>query len=551
MTNRIRLASGLVLFAFVFSHLANHALGLISLEVMEEGRRLFNLVWRNWPGTILLYGSLAVHFTLGLLALYRRRTLRMSLGEAIQLLLGLAAIPLLAEHVLATRLLEEITKLRGNYTYVIYALWVLAPGKGAIQAVALTVVWAHGVMGLYYWLRLKPGVPRLFPLLSALAVLVPVLSLLGFVAAGREIEILAQQTGWATDVGARMHWPQAGAIALVDDLRKAVWGFLAGAVVAVFAAKAMRALWAVRRGTVAITYPGPNRVTVPQGLSVLEASRAKGIPHASVCGGRGRCSTCRVRIGEGLEGLDPPLPAERQVLDRVGAAPDTRLACQLRPTAPISVTPLLAPTAGIADAHAGDGSAEREIAIMFADVRGFTGLAEGRLPYDVVFILNRYFQAMGEAIEQAGGRRVDKFMGDGIMALFGVGSSPAEGSRAAVNAARTMARALDRLNQSLQDDIPAPIRIGIGIHVGPVILGNMGYGAARHFMAIGDAVNAASRLETLTKDYGCQLVLSEDVARAAKLDFGGWPRKAADIRGLKQPLPVLAVADAGALPDPL
>ena len=548
MINRIRLASGLVLFLFVFSHLANHAVGLISLDQMEEWRRTFNLVWRNWPGTFALCGSLVIHFTLGLLALYRRRGLKTRPGEAVQLMLGLAVIPLLAEHVLATRLLEEITDLKGNYAYVIYALWVLAPDKGAIQAAALTVTWTHGIIGLYYWLHLKPGLPRFLPVLFALAVLVPVLALLGFVSAGREIEILAREADWAQEISTRMNWPQAGTIALVGDLQAAVWAFVATTIILVFAAKGMRALWTVRRGTVTITFPGPNRVTVPRGLSILEASRTRGIPHASVCGGRGRCSTCRVRVGQGLEDLDPPQPAERQVLDRVGAAPDTRLACQLRPAAPISVTPLLAPTADIADVHTANGSAEREIALMFADVRGFTGLADGRLPYDVVFILNRYFEAMGQAIELAGGR-VDKFMGDGIMALFGVGSSPAEGSRAAIHAARTMAQALDRLNQSLQNDIPAPIRIGIGIHMGPVILGDMGYGAVRHFTAIGDAVNTASRLETLTKDYGCQLVLSEDVARSANLDVDGWPRKEAEIRGLRQPLAVLAVDDAGALPE--
>ena len=66
---------------------------------------------------------------------------------------------------------------------------------------------------------------------------------------------------------------------------------------------------------------------------------------------------------------------------------------------------------------------EREIAILFVDIRGFTGLAEGRLPYDVVFVLNRYFAAMGRAVEAAGGR-VDKFIGDGVMALFGIESGP-------------------------------------------------------------------------------------------------------------------------------
>ena len=113
---------------------------------------------------------------------------------------------------------------------------------------------------------------------------------------------------------------------------------------------------------------------------------------------------------------------ERRILRRIGATPNVRLACQLRPKGPVEVTPLLPPFAYARDGNRrvdfAQGS-EREIAIMFTDIRGFTALSEGRLPYDVVFILNRYFAAVGRSVEGVGGR-VDKFLGDGVMALFGI-----------------------------------------------------------------------------------------------------------------------------------
>ena len=171
-----------------------------------------------------------------------------------------------------------------------------------------------------------------------------------------------------------------------------------------------------------IGYPDGRFVEVTPGTSVLEASRSAGIPHAYVCGGRGRCSTCRVRVRGEIHSIDPPRRTEARVLRRIGARPNIRLACMLRPRGAVEVTPLLPPFALAADGRRRvdfvQGS-EREIAIMFTDIRGFTALSEGRLPYDVVFVLNRYFAAMGRAVEAAGGR-VDKFIGDGVMALFGI-----------------------------------------------------------------------------------------------------------------------------------
>jgi adenylate cyclase len=300
---------------------------------------------------------------------------------------------------------------------------------------------------------------------------------------------------------------------------------------------------------VRIGYPDGRLVEVMPGTSVLEASRLAGIPHAHVCGGRGRCSTCRVRVRGEIGSIDPPGEDELRVLRRIGAPSNVRLACQLRPRGAIEVVPLLPPFA-----HAADGrrrvdftqGSEREIAILFADIRGFTSLAEGRLPYDVVFVLNRYFAAMGRAVEAAGGR-VDKFIGDGVMALFGIDSDPRAASRAALDAARLMSERLDDLNRSLHGELDQPLRIGIGIHIGPTIVGEMGYGSTVAMTAIGDAVNTASRLETLTKTYGCELVVSEETVLRAGLDLSAFPRYEIEIRGKRDMLTVRTVASASDL----
>src|SRR5918994_5919103 len=133
----VRLVSGLVLGAFLVTHFGNHALGLISVESMEAGRRWFNTLWRNPAGTVLLYGSLLVHFVLALQALYRRRTLRIPFREAAQLALGLALPFLLIPHVTGTRIELAVTGREADYPDVVRGLWLVAPENGLRQAVAL------------------------------------------------------------------------------------------------------------------------------------------------------------------------------------------------------------------------------------------------------------------------------------------------------------------------------------------------------------------------------------------------------------------------------
>jgi adenylate cyclase len=300
---------------------------------------------------------------------------------------------------------------------------------------------------------------------------------------------------------------------------------------------------------VRIVYPGPRVVSVPVGFSILEASRWASIPHASVCGGRGRCSTCRVRVERGLEQLPAPSEAERRVLARVGAAPDVRLACQSRPQREVAVTPLLAPSVAAADALDPDvrQGRERELAVLFADLRGFTRMAEHKLPYDVVFFLNRYFETVGTAITRAGGI-TNQFTGDGVMALFGVDDGPAAGCRQALAAARAMVEGMAALNAELAGDLPAPLRIGIGVHVGPAVVGRMGWGESFYLTAVGDTVHVAARLEQATKDHDAELVISEEVARRAGADLAAFPRHDLAVHNRAGRIGVRVVARVASLP---
>ena len=168
---------------------------------------------------------------------------------------------------------------------------------------------------------------------------------------------------------------------------------------------------------------------------------------------------------------------------------------------------------------------------------------------DVVFLLNRYFAVMGQGIESSGGR-VDKFIGDGIMALFGIDGDPAKASRHALAAAFRMSGRIDDLNRTFADDLPRPLRIGIGIHFGNVVLGEMGGGRATSLTAIGDCVNTASRLESLSKSYDAELIVSEDAERHSQLDLSPWPVHEVTVQGRSTPMKIRAFSRARELARP-
>ena len=544
----LRLWCGLILFAYLLTHFSNHALGLISLRAMETGRIWFLALWRNPVGETLLFGALLVHWLLALWLLYRRRTLRMPVWEAMQIIFVLAVPPLLVSHIVGTRLANAMYGTEDLYTRIVLFLWVLDPWNFYRQTALFVVAWSHGCMGLHFWLRFRGWYPRFFPLILSAFVLVPVLGYLGFAEAGREVSALAREPSFVQRLMVETRTPSPAQRATLqrvrDGLGYSTWALL----LLTLLARGVRGYLSPRRATVRVSYPDGRSVAVPVGSTVLEASRSAGIPHASVCGGRGRCSTCRIRVS-GDPALPPPSPQELRVLQRVGAPPNVRLACQLRPSRDLAVTPLIAVAASPGATHASSAAhhgQEREIAVLFADLRGFTRLAEHKLPYDVVFFLNRYFEAVGGAIAEAGGI-ANQYTGDGVMALFGVESGAETACRQALRAAAGMVDRVQGFSGSFGAELESPLRIGVGIHTGTVVVGEMGYGETRYLTAVGDTVHVASRLEALTKEYQCELVVSEQVLARAGLAGADYPRHELTVRNREAPLRIAVVAEARGL----
>ena len=542
---QIRLATGLILFAYIFSHFFNHALGNISYAAMETWMSFHIWWWRIPLVNGILYAAAATHFLLGLWALYGRRHFRYTFAEASQLVLGLS-IPLwLASHFAAVRVVGWLYgRMPANYASALFGYWVARPHMIAVQFILLTVAWTHACIGLYFWLRLKPFFKWAAPLLLAVAVLLPPLAMIGAHHAGREVTELAKDPQWRAEHLRSIPPPQR---AVADEIMLYYFPIgYAAAIALVFAARGVRALRERRGGLITVSYPD-RKVRVPKGLSVLETSLRFDIPHASVCGGRARCSTCRVRVVSDRRALPPPSRRESFVLGRVGAGsdPSIRLACQLRPRGDVAVIPVLPPNIGndfVRSRRRINVGDERYVVSMFVDMRGSTRLTEERLPFDIVFLINRFVEAVAQAAIDAGGQP-NQFIGDGVLALFGLDVGQEAACRQAVQAAAQVAANVAYLNHQFATELREPIQYGIGIHGGEVIVGDIGFRNHTVFTALGDAVNVAARLQDMTKSLDCRVIVSEEVCKTAGMGLDGLVRRHVEIRGRVEPMTVFAAND--------
>lgn len=542
----LRIASGLVLFTFAATHLLNHSLGLVSVEWMQAGQDLRLVVTRSLPGTVVLVAAILVHFGFGIAKLLALRTWRIGVRNAVQLAFGLLIPVYLIRHVLGTRGVAEMFGIEDSYSYALWAMW---PGEAWNQAVLITLVWVHGCIGLHFWLEARPWYRRMLWLWYALAVLVPTLAYAGYAEAGRRARLV--EGGFENPF-------TASDFATIQQVF-AAYNLGYYAIVAAAAVGLALLLLAARfRSRITVAYDGGPKVVAPLGTTVLDISRMHRIPHASVCGGRSRCSTCQVRVIEGLADLPPPSDIEAQVLRRVGAPANVRLACQLRPVTNLRISTLLpaeraAAAGAVADKYL--WGVEQEVTILVCDLRGFTKMSEGRLSFDMVFLLNQFLGRMAEAIEDSGGF-VDKFMGDGIMAIFGIDTPPARAAAQAIAAARAMGGVLESLNQSLRDDLGEPLSMGIGLHSGTVILGRIGAAhrneAFARLTALGETVNLASRLESETKALGVQVAVSAACMALSGIAPGERVRpQSVTIRGMSVPVDIHTATRATDLPTPV
>lgn len=530
-----------MLFVFAFFHFINIGLGLFHtdyLHGMQDGRKA---VTRHDVMSVLFYAALLTHAGLALTSIAQRRTLRMPFSTALQVVLGLL-IPLqLISHIVQTRVAHEIYDVNDEMGYIIILMW---PSIAVwMQSALLLIVWIHGCIGLHMWLRLTRWWSRVVPYLIGVAVFVPLFALAGLLTEGRRIwadfadEFLREQYiehyNWPSpetfqtlfsvkDYGLLIFWLALGATGLVYIGRK---------------------LWR-RRHSVRVNYAKGPEVVAEKGMTLLEISQVNGVPHAALCGGKGRCTTCRVIVEDGSDALPPPGDVEARSLAAVGASPQTRLACQIRPTEPTTVFRVFRPDGGRIRGHASQGQ-ERQLAVLFLDMRSFTARTTGQLPYDIVFLLNRFFDAVVPAITKEGGV-VDKYMGDGLLAVFEKPNAAAS-ARAGLQAAIDISHALDEFNAQLEAEGSPGIRIGMGLHLGDLVVGEIGAAGHASKTIIGDAVNVASRLESETKALKVELLVSEELLKAAGVVVPQNDIRLFQLRGVSEPIPALPVTRASTL----
>jgi adenylate cyclase len=324
---RARLSSGLVLFLFVAGHLGNLALGLVSVDVMERWQGVLLVPWQTPFGQALLLAAAVVHAGLGLASIAARRSLAMRRTDWVQMFLGLATPPLLLNHIVGLQVRSDLARsFSADYGFVLAVYWRYAPLFALQQLLVVVVVWAHGAIGLYSTLVLQRAWPRLAPLVVPVLFAIPILALLGFAHAGEAVLArLAIDTLWQarTEQNLAVVRAMAHRIAVIEDWVFLVYGIALAAAVSRLALN----IFERRRTHVVVSYEGGLSAVGRIGMSVLEVSRANHIPHASVCGGRGRCGTCRIIVPAGAD-LDPPAEAELATLRRVRAPAAARLACQ-------------------------------------------------------------------------------------------------------------------------------------------------------------------------------------------------------------------------------
>jgi len=373
--------------------------------------------------------------------------------------------------------------------------------------------WLHGCLGLNFAFGRRIWFQRLRLILFGTALLLPILAILGFLAMLKEVAILAQDPASFSANILSLDATQTGKLAQTSDGLLALYFALIGAV---FVARLLRrAVEGFRGELVSITYPG-RTVRVPRGWSVLEASRSHHIAHLSMCGGRARCSTCRVRVVVGADKCPPPAQRELDTLNRIHAPEGTRLACQLRPQGNVTVIPLLAVTPSPSGESARE-TVEREIALMLVSFR-WAATPDRALPQDLLYLLNRYSEIVGDTVRKEGGVPI-QFLGDGVTAVFGLDVGATEANRQALTAAAQLDRRLHALGNRLRQELGWAADFVIHLHTGSAGVGETGDNATRTLAAVGHTIDVARQLAAHHDDGEiARIVLSEAVMLTAGLD---------------------------------
>ena len=270
-------------------------------------------------------------------------------------------------------------------------------------------------------------------------------------------------------------------------------------------------------------FPDRQEMPITLGESILAATLRQGITHAHACGGRAKCSTCRVQVLEGLEYCSPRNAAEQALADRIRLPATVRLACQTTTTRSLRLCrPILdeldvdLTRRLLAHPDEQEGT-EKHVAVLFSDIEDYTSFADQLPPFDVIHVLNRYFETMGRVVQAHHGY-ISDYVGDGLMAVFGL-EHPATAVTDAIAAGYAMMKQVGPLNAYLRQMYDCEFHVRIGLHYGPAVVGHIGGPGLRKLATIGDTVNVASRIESANKKFGTYFLVSQAVVDAAGPDL--------------------------------
>jgi adenylate cyclase len=245
----------------------------------------------------------------------------------------------------------------------------------------------------------------------------------------------------------------------------------------------------------------------------------------SMCGGRARCSTCRVGVVSGETHCPEPEADEAHTLARIGAPASVRLACQLRPRGDIAVVPLLAAGPARLLPDSVHKTVERDIVVMLVDWCDRTAFARRHLPQDVVYLARLFGEAVVSTVGAEQGAHCE-IGGDQVVVLFGLNDDFAHACRNALEAAARVERALEAFANRIEREFADATRFTFIVHAGHAAVGDIGFQEARRLMAVGAAMDMANRLRARAIELGVKFIVSSTVidGAAAKISSDNMQR---------------------------
>jgi len=308
----------------------------------------------------------------------------------------------------------------------------------------------------------------------------------------------------------------------------------------------------MQEGVGEIEFMNEGVISIGSEESILDAALRQAIPLFHVCGGKAKCSTCRVLVLDGDSNLEPMTVDESRLKDKVGFPSQVRLACQARAHGGrVKLRRIIQDETDIKlyiDEKEGNAiqqmGEEQELVLLFLDIRNFTPFVESQLPFDVIHIIRKLFTIFNDVIEKRSGTIVET-AGDGIYAVFGCGEDRAISAASAVEAAFTIFSELEELNSSyFTQHFATTLKIGIGVHIGQVVRGQIRIAGSDYTIVMGHPVNVAARLQNATKELNNSFVVSEDLYKLLPSSDQRWPSTILHAKGVSSDMTVYLLGSA-------